>query len=48
MALSFTAKKVDGVVTTYNKPFSKTDHEAIKMGVPVMGEVKGGHVIVAK
>lgn len=40
--------KVDGVVTSYNKPFSKTDHEAIKMGVPVFGEVKAGHVIVAK
>ena len=40
--------KVDGVVTSYNKPFSKTDHEAIKMGVPVIGEVKAGHVIAEK
>ena len=40
--------KVDGVVTSYNKPFSKTDHEAIKMGVPVFGEVKAGHVVTAK
>lgn len=40
--------KVDGVVTSYNKPFSKTDHEAIKMGVPVFGEVKAGYVVTAK
>ena len=40
--------KVDGVVTSYSKPFSKTDHEAIKMGVPVFGEVKSGHVVAAK
>ena len=40
--------KVDGVVTSYSKPFSKTDHEAIKMGVPVFGEVKAGHVVTAK
>ena len=40
--------KIDGVVTSYNKPFSKTDHEAIKMGVPVIGEVKGGHVVKSK
>jgi branched-chain amino acid transport system substrate-binding protein len=40
--------KVDGVVTSYNKPFSKDDHEAIKAGIPVFGEVKGGRVIQAK
>jgi branched-chain amino acid transport system substrate-binding protein len=40
--------KVDGVVTVYNKPFSKDDHEAIKPGIPMMGEVKGGHVVLAK
>ena len=47
-ALESLKDKVDGVVTSYNKPFSKDDHEAIKMGVPVFGEVKGGHVVVAK
>ena len=47
-ALEALHDKVDGVVTSYSKPFSKTDHEAIKMGVPVFGEVKGGHVVVAK
>lgn len=40
--------KVDGVVTTYNKPFSKDDHEAIKSTIPVFGEVKGGRVVLAK
>lgn len=40
--------KVDGVVTTYNKPFTKDDHEAIKGTIPVFGEVKGGRVVLAK
>ncbi|MEC5216203.1 ABC-type branched-subunit amino acid transport system substrate-binding protein [Actimicrobium sp. GrIS 1.19] len=47
-ALENITEKVDGVVTTYAKPFSKDDHEAIKMGVPVFGEVKGGRVVLAK
>ena len=38
---------VDGVVTTYNKPFSKTDHEAITANIPVFGEVKGARVVYA-
>lgn len=38
---------VEGVVTTYNKPFSKGDHEAITANIPVMGEVKGQRVIYA-
>ena len=38
---------VEGVVTTYNKPFSKTDHEAITANIPVFGEVKGGKVVYA-
>ena len=38
---------VDGVVTTYNKPFSKGDHEAITANIPVMGEVKGQRVVYA-
>ena len=36
--------KVEGVVTTYDKPFTKTDHEAITSNIPLMGEVKGGRV----
>ena len=38
---------VEGVVTTYNKPFSKTDHDAITANIPVFGEVKSGKVIYA-
>ena len=38
---------VDGVVTTYNKPFSKGDHEAITSNIPVFGEVKGQRVVYA-
>ena len=38
---------VEGVVTTYNKPFSKTDHEAITANTPVFGEVKGARVVYA-
>ncbi len=39
--------KVDGVVTSYDKPFSKTNHDAISASIPVMGEVKGGRVVTA-
>ena len=46
-ALESLNAKVDGVVTTYDKPFSKTDHEAITANIPVFGEVKGGKVVYA-
>ena len=38
---------VEGVVTTYNKPFSKTDHEAITANMPVIGKVQDGRVLYA-
>ncbi|CAN5666645.1 ABC transporter substrate-binding protein [soil metagenome] len=38
---------VEGVVTTYNKPFSATDHDAITSNIPVFGEVKAGRVAFA-
>jgi len=38
---------VEGVVTTYNKPFSKADHEAITLNMPVIGKVQDGHVVYA-
>ena len=38
---------VDGVVTTYNKPFTAKDHDAITANIPVFGEVKGEKVIYA-
>ena len=47
-ALENLNEKVEGVVTTYDKPFSKDDHEAIKASIPVFGEVKAGRVVAAK
>ena len=38
---------IEGVVTIYNKPFSKDDHEAITANIPVFGEVKGQRVVYA-
>ena len=35
---------VDGVVISYNKPFSASDHDAIKMKDVVMGVVENGRV----
>jgi branched-chain amino acid transport system substrate-binding protein len=46
-ALENLQKPVEGVVTTYNKPFTKTDHEAITANIPVFGEVKGQRVVYA-
>src|ERR1700741_2456500 len=47
-ALENLTTKVDGVVTTYDKPYTHDDHEAIKSSMVVFGEVSGGHVIQAK
>lgn len=47
-ALENLNEKVEGVVTTYSKPFTHDDHEAIKPGIPVMGEAKDGRIIHAK
>jgi branched-chain amino acid transport system substrate-binding protein len=38
---------VEGVVTTYTKPFNAKDHEAITVNIPVFGEVKGQRVVYA-
>ena len=46
-ALESLNTKVDGVVTTYDKPFTKDDHEAITANIPVFGEVKDGKVVYA-
>jgi branched-chain amino acid transport system substrate-binding protein len=46
-ALENLTSKVDGVVTTYDKPFTKDDHEAITANIPVFGEVKSGKVVYA-
>jgi len=46
-ALESLKEKVEGVVTTYDRPFTHDDHEAITANIPVIGEVKGGHVVYA-
>jgi branched-chain amino acid transport system substrate-binding protein len=46
-ALESLSTPVEGVVTTYNKPFTKDDHEAITANIPVFGEVKGSRVVYA-
>ena len=38
---------IDGVVTTYKRPYTHDDHEAITMNMVVMGEVKNGVVVYA-
>ncbi|MYM32354.1 amino acid/amide ABC transporter substrate-binding protein, HAAT family [Duganella sacchari] len=47
-ALENLNEKVEGVVTSYSKPYSKDDHEAITADVTVFGEVKDGKVVQAK
>ncbi|MRW93662.1 ABC transporter substrate-binding protein [Duganella sp. FT80W] len=46
-ALENLNEKVEGVVTTYTKPYSKDDHEAITADITVFGEVKDGKVVHA-
>jgi branched-chain amino acid transport system substrate-binding protein len=46
-ALENLQDKVDGVITTYDHPYTHDDHEAITMNMVVMGEVKDGHVVYA-
>jgi len=46
-ALEDLKEPVDGVVTTYNKPFTAKDHDAITANIPVFGEVKGQRVVYA-
>jgi branched-chain amino acid transport system substrate-binding protein len=43
-ALENLKEKLEGVVKTYDHPFSHDDHEAIKPGDAVIGMVKDGHV----
>jgi branched-chain amino acid transport system substrate-binding protein len=46
-ALENLKDKVEGVVTIYDHPYTHDNHEAITPNIPVMGEVKGGHVVYA-
>jgi branched-chain amino acid transport system substrate-binding protein len=41
-------EKVEGVITTYDRPFSRNDHETFDHpGQVAMGEVRGGRVVRA-
>jgi branched-chain amino acid transport system substrate-binding protein len=46
-ALENLNEKIDGVVTTYDHPYTHDDHEAITINMVVMGEVKDGYVVHA-
>jgi len=47
-ALEGLKERVEGVVMTYDKPFSRNDHEAIDdTSIPFMGEVRDGRVVFA-
>ena len=46
-ALESLKEKIDGVVTTYDHPYTHDNHEAITKEMVVMGEVKDGHVVRA-
>ncbi|MES2770425.1 MAG: hypothetical protein V4623_00335, partial [Pseudomonadota bacterium] len=46
-ALENLQQKVYGVVTTYNRPFSKGDHEAISENLVITGEVQNAQVTYA-
>ena len=46
-ALENLNQKLDGVVTTYDRPYTATDHEAISSNIPVFGQVRNGRVVPA-
>lgn len=43
-ALENLERPVSGVITTYDKPFSRTDHDALSSNMMVMGVVRKGQV----
>jgi branched-chain amino acid transport system substrate-binding protein len=46
-ALENLKEPVEGVVTTYNQPFSASNHEAYSAEIAVMGEVRNGHLVLS-
>jgi branched-chain amino acid transport system substrate-binding protein len=43
-ALEALEAPVEGIVTTYSKPFTKDDHEAVTKNIPVVGVVRGARM----
>lgn len=46
-ALETLDKRINGVLTSYERPFTREDHEAITGNMLVMGQVKAGRVVYA-
>ncbi len=46
-ALENLQTKVEGVVTTYDRPFTAADHESVTSNIPVFGLVRDGRVVPA-
>jgi branched-chain amino acid transport system substrate-binding protein len=46
-ALENLERKVSGVLTTYDRPFSRDNHEALTAAMLVLGQVKNGRVVHA-
>ena len=46
-ALENLQTQVEGVVTTYDRPFTAADHEAVTANIPVFGLVRDGRVVPA-
>ena len=46
-ALENLQTQVEGVVTTYDRPFTAADHEAVTANIPVFGRVRDGRVVPA-
>lgn len=47
-ALENLNEKVEGVVTTYDKPYTEKDHNAITRNMVVFGKVQDGKIVYAK
>ena len=47
-ALENLKDKYEGVVKTFDHPYTHDDHEAIKLSDVMLGMVQGGHVVHAK
>jgi branched-chain amino acid transport system substrate-binding protein len=44
VALEDLQRQVSGVITTYDKPFSRNDHDALTSNMLVMGVVRKGQI----
>jgi branched-chain amino acid transport system substrate-binding protein len=47
-ALENLNEKVEGVITTYDHPYSPTDHNTITRNIPVFGKVQDGKIVYAR